>query len=162
MVTKLIHNASNGLPIEYKESAPVCLPPTRSLLKTPTLNLSKSKKDKKQNDTKKKTTKNRKSATTSKKSNKRSSKGKKGKKADTIPPKFEIPGEIFFTEPDLSIYRLQNANSSITEGYIVTTLTNLMTKSQKYYLNPLVIKIKKISNLPIETLKKHGYVILNH
>lgn len=69
-----------------------------------------------------------------------------------------VSGEVFFTEPNLSTHRLAKSDREICAGYVLLSVRNLMTRSQKNEMNPLVINIKKIVKLPVEILEKQGYV----
>lgn len=94
------------------------------------------------------------------KKNKKGSKpktSKNTKKGDHLPRVILFPAEIFFTDPNLAIYRLENSNVNILDGYLLVTVTNLLTKRQKVELNPLVIKTRKIMNLPKQILEKNGW-----
>lgn len=159
MVSKLIQNAVNGLSNEYKEYAPVCpMSTVETHAETKVASNVEKKKTKKSDAGKKKKNakKKEKSASSKKSGGKRGRAGKKGKEKDTGPSKIDVPGEIFFADPNLSVYRLQNANKSVTDGYVISTITKLLTKIQKYDLNPIVIKIKKITKLPVDMLRKQG------
>lgn len=68
-----------------------------------------------------------------------------------------VSGEIFFTEPNLTVHRISKRDRDILDGYALLSIKNLMTRSQKSEMNPLVINIKKVTNLPVEKLSQNGY-----
>lgn len=94
-----------------------------------------------------------------------SKKEKKGKKKDGDAGKtgtgaalvISVSGELFFTEPNLTVHRVAKRDREVYDAYGVITVKNLMTRFQKSLLNPLVINVKKINNLPVKILAKHGY-----
>lgn len=93
----------------------------------------------------------------SKKSETRTKKKKKGEKKPTLEPlTIRVSGEVFFTDPNLSIHRLEKGDREVYDGYALLTVKNLMTRAQKNEMNPLVINIKKIVKLPVHVITKHG------
>lgn len=156
IINKVVQSSINGLPVEYKEYTPPCPVSTiETHAEIKVENIEKPKREQKAgaNTKKAKAKKKEKSSKSSKKSSQKT-KGKKEK--DAGPAKIDVPGEIFFTDPNLSVYRLQNTNTSVTDGYAISSIVNMMTKAQKYDLNPIVIKIKKMCNIPVDILQKQG------
>lgn len=91
-----------------------------------------------------------------KKKSKKNRKSKKGKKGDSV-PKIAVPGEVFFTDPQLVVFGIEKPLNAISNAYAILTVKNFMTRKQKMELNPIVIKIKKISNLPVKALEEAEY-----
>lgn len=87
------------------------------------------------------------------KSTKTKSANEKNKKDGAF--QISVPGEVLFTDPTLSIYTLEDASSEVHDFYVLQTVSNLLSRPQKYSFNPLIIKIKKLSNLPINILAQH-------
>lgn len=123
---------------------------------------SKSKKSKKgsKKSSKSKKSKGSKKSKTSKKSkgSRRSKKKKNGKKKKADVFKAKISCETFFTDPILCTYRLENSDSSANCGFALVSVEKLLVLLQKLEYNPLVIKIMKINNLPVDVLQKEGWV----
>lgn len=67
-----------------------------------------------------------------------------------------VPAEVFFTDPNFSLYCMEKNNNKM-EGYVLINVINLMTRPQKIRMDPLVLKIHSVNNLPIDVLQKHGY-----
>lgn len=87
------------------------------------------------------------------------SKGKKSKKMKTPKAlvKFTVPGEVFITNPKFSVFALENSNKTIRSGYLLISVENLFNRLQEIYLNPLIISIDAIKNMPVEMLSERGY-----
>ncbi|KAF7270393.1 hypothetical protein GWI33_016627 [Rhynchophorus ferrugineus] len=66
-------------------------------------------------------------------------------------------GEIFFTDPNSVIYSLEQYKASVSKIYVVMSVRELLSRSQKIFFNPLVVKINKITNFPIEIFNNTGY-----
>ncbi|XP_071055405.1 uncharacterized protein [Onthophagus taurus] len=98
-----------------------------------------------------------------KKKEKKKKKDKKSEKKSKKSPKMsnemsvKVSGEIFFTDPNLAMFDVRNPNLTITNGYVLLAVEKLMTRQQKYDLNPFVVKIDKIDDLDVETLRKLNF-----
>ncbi|XP_049823162.1 uncharacterized protein LOC126265498 [Aethina tumida] len=77
------------------------------------------------------------------------------KKSDLL-----VCGELLFTDPNYSICKYQGKKNTIIDFFVIFLVENLMTVEQKLTLNPLVIKLKKLSNFPAEELIRQGFVSL--
>lgn len=87
----------------------------------------------------------------------------KGKASKNIKTKSEdvtvsIPAEVFFTDPNYSVYKKENQDNIIKNVYISISVDQLLSRAQKLVLDPLVIKIIKLNNVPVDTLNEIGYV----
>lgn len=85
------------------------------------------------------------------------------KKNDTVKTKsynvvVSVPAEVLFTDPNSAIYKEETENDTVKNVYILLSVDKLLSRAQKLLLDPLVIKIKKLSNLPTNILKELGYV----
>ncbi|KAK4882063.1 hypothetical protein RN001_005382 [Aquatica leii] len=139
-INKIIDQVVKKEKVKCKEFTLICPPPETDANLEENENKPKNSKKEKGNKSKKNT------------------KSDKKKKADaTESLKISVPGEIFFTDPNLSIYKLKTCSNKIFQAFVITTASDVMTKAQKYKLNPLIIKIGKISNLPVELLRKHKF-----
>ncbi|CAH1967678.1 unnamed protein product [Acanthoscelides obtectus] len=107
----------------------------------------KGKKEKNEQKSKnKKLDKNSKSSKSSKTTEKQPTRGD----STTI----QVPGEIFFTDPDLVIYKSDTRTFVLDDVFVLLSVKQLMTSTQKLSMNPLVIKLKKLRKLPADLLKK--------
>lgn len=113
----------------------------------------KTEKKKKKKEKDKKPEKKSKSSKTSSKKSQRKAKGMP-KKSDHF--QITVPGEVFFTDPNLSMYDFKYANDTVTKAYLLLGVERLMSTKQKFYLNPMIIKIEKIENLNAQLLKEKG------
>nr|CAI5867423.1 unnamed protein product [Callosobruchus analis] len=107
----------------------------------------KGKKDKKEKKEKASKKSDKKS-----KSSKSSKKSEKPAKPDTA--KIQVPGEIFFTDPDLVTYKSNTPTIALDDFFVMLSVKELMTRSQKLATNSLVIKLKKLRSLPADKLKE--------
>lgn len=67
-----------------------------------------------------------------------------------------VPAEVFFTDPNLSIFRHDSSTGIVSKVFLLIVVESLMTKSQKMVLNSLVVKVKNLENIPTESLMKYG------
>nr|CAH7751431.1 unnamed protein product [Callosobruchus chinensis] len=102
--------------------------------------------------------KNEKTEKKSKKSDKKSKSSKSSKKSQkSVKPdtaKILVPGEIFFTDPDLVTYKSNTPTIALDDFFVMLSVKELMTRAQKLAMNSLVIKLKKLRNLPADKLKE--------
>lgn len=70
--------------------------------------------------------------------------------------KFTVPGEVFITNPPLSIFSLENNDSVIRCGFLLISVSDLFTKIQEDNLNPLVVSIESLKNIPVDILTRYG------
>lgn len=140
LIKKTIRDVTQGIPIKCKEFFEIWKADTKE-------NEEGSKKPEQQNESKK-----LKAAST--KPSKKGKKEKKGKGATAL--NVQISGEIYFTDPSLSVHHLIQRDRDVCDGYIFLSVNSLMTRMQKFYMNPLVINLVKIRNLPVDVLNKHG------
>ncbi|XP_028138161.1 uncharacterized protein LOC114332519 [Diabrotica virgifera virgifera] len=89
------------------------------------------------------------------KNDKKVKKGKETKSKDTLTVK--VPAEIFFTESYMATYRVLAKNSFANNVLVFVSAKNLLSRAQKLALNPLVVKIFKIIDLPAEKVKEHDF-----
>ncbi|VEN42515.1 unnamed protein product [Callosobruchus maculatus] len=82
----------------------------------------------------------------------KSQKSQKSVKPDTA--KIQVPGEIFFTDPDLVTYKSNTPTIALDDFFVLLSVKELMTRTQKLSMNSLVIKLKKLRSLPADRLKK--------
>lgn len=153
-VNKIIDLIISGKEVECKDLVPVCPQPLTDadISKQAAL----AEENKKMSNVKSKDSKLKKSGkegNTKKEKKNKKEKKEKTKGVDTL--KIVIPGEVFYTDPNISIYNLQTPSPVLTHGFILTTAEQLLSRLQKYSFNPLIIKIKKLSNLPVDVLAKH-------
>ncbi|KAF5290138.1 hypothetical protein FQR65_LT11650 [Abscondita terminalis] len=87
----------------------------------------------------------------------KTSKTKENRKGKGSDVKISVPGEIFYTDPNLSVHKLNMESSQISQAFIITSATDILTREQKFQLNPLIIKIGKVSNLPLDILEKYRF-----
>lgn len=78
------------------------------------------------------------------------------KRNDSTDITIMVPAEVFFTDSNLSIYRSDLSNGVVSRAFVFITVESLMTKAQKLILNSLIIKIKKIVNIPVDVLQQIG------
>ncbi|KAG5889994.1 hypothetical protein JTB14_035906 [Gonioctena quinquepunctata] len=78
------------------------------------------------------------------------------KMTDTGNIKMKVPAEIFFTDSNPAMYGLSDLTGFIKSSFVFVAVDHLLTRTQKLALNPLVVKINKIDNLPADVLKNHG------
>lgn len=92
-----------------------------------------------------------------KKDKKKNKKNKKKKKQEkNLKLGVKIPSHVLLSDPVLSSYQIKETGSRISEIYILLSSENILTSFQKQQLCPLVVKIRKLSNLPTEILVKNG------
>lgn len=126
---------------------------------------SKITKRKTKSSKKSKSSKKRKKSMKTKRSNKMKSskktkttkKSKGQKKIDTV-LKVQIPGEVFLSDPFYARYKLEGNNPSLVKAFLVTGSRILMSLDQELVLNPFLISIKKLCNVPVNQLKSLGYI----
>lgn len=141
MIKKLIDKISAGVPIKCKEFVHVWCAKNDKSLSLLDVVIEDSSAD---------TVKSKKSETHTKKK-------KKAEKKPTLEPlTITVSGEVFFTDPNLSIHRIGKGDREVHDGYALLTVKNLMTRAQKNEMNPLVINVKKIVKLPVNVITKHG------
>ncbi|XP_048516580.1 uncharacterized protein LOC109533526 [Dendroctonus ponderosae] len=89
---------------------------------------------------------------------KNSAKAKKPEDKKKKSAKFtlQMQGEIFFTDVD-PVFKLETPISKLRKTFIIPHVENLLTRFQKIYLNPLIIKVISIKNFPEEHLKDSGF-----
>lgn len=145
MIKKIIEKVTAGLPIKCKDFVPVW----RATADT-TIPLV--------DDASEEDSTRKKSSTRTK----ASMKTKKEKQATLEPSTITVSGEVFFTDPNLTVHRIvkNNNDREIYDGYAVLTVKNLMTRTQKNEMNPLVVNIKKVVKLPVNVMAKNGCVYL--
>ncbi|XP_030755396.1 uncharacterized protein LOC115881837 isoform X2 [Sitophilus oryzae] len=69
----------------------------------------------------------------------------------------QIQGETFFTDPEMSIFSVEQYKASVPKFLVAASVNRLLTRSQKIELNPMVVKIKKITDFPSEVFDNTGY-----
>lgn len=67
-----------------------------------------------------------------------------------------VPAEVFFTDPKFSIFKGESATGLVRNAFVTFTVESLMTRAQKLILNSMVLKIKKLDNIPVDILKQLG------
>ncbi|KAF2897906.1 hypothetical protein ILUMI_08276 [Ignelater luminosus] len=155
-VNKIIDLIINGKEVECKDLVPVCPRPlTDADISKQTALEEESKK--RGNISRKEPNLKKSGKESNTKKEKKNKKEKKEKPQSTDTLKIVIPGEVFYTDPNISIYDLKTTSSVLTHGFILTTAEQLLSRLQKYSFNPLIIKIKKLSNLPVDLLAKHRF-----
>ncbi|XP_017776186.1 PREDICTED: uncharacterized protein LOC108562384 [Nicrophorus vespilloides] len=93
-----------------------------------------------------------------KKERKKSKKSKKEKKKVNL--KMSLSGESFFTDSNLCVHGTKETMDKIQKMYVLTRVKDLMTVEAQAEMNPLVIKLKMVKNLPVEILQKEGFTSL--
>ncbi|XP_057659206.1 uncharacterized protein LOC130895721 [Diorhabda carinulata] len=95
------------------------------------------------------------------KPDKKSLKEKKKKTQDETKTRdkiiISIPAEIFFTEFSMGTFRVVSKNNFVDSAFVFVSANNLLSRAQKISLNPIVVKIFKIENLPADQLRKLGF-----
>lgn len=76
-------------------------------------------------------------------------KPQKPKKTSPTTTILKMQGEIFFTDNDC-IFKTENYRSEVRQLYVIPHVDNLLTRSQKIQLNPLIIKLNSVENFPQE------------
>lgn len=143
MVKKMIEDINSGVPIRCKEFVRVWSTSSDAHMTIENLVV-----DDSNSKTKQGTAAGRK---------KKDKKDKKDKKAISSGPlAITISGEVFFTDPNMTVHRIAKSDPEIYDGYALLTVKNLMTRTQKNEMNPLVINVKKVLKLPAAVLAKHG------
>ncbi|GJQ72731.1 hypothetical protein Trydic_g1388 [Trypoxylus dichotomus] len=69
----------------------------------------------------------------------------------------KVSGEVFFTDPTISIFDCKNTNAAILKVFLFLGVENLMTSKQKCWMNPMIVKVKKLNNLDSELLKQKKF-----
>ncbi|XP_031332596.1 uncharacterized protein LOC116164531 [Photinus pyralis] len=134
--------------VMFKSFAPSCPPPSFHEDMDENESPQKTNKKSKGKGDPEKTTKHEKKKDKSQNANK-----DKGCNAITI----RVSGEGLYTDPDLAIYSLTEACGPLGEAYVLMSTNELLTKIQKNEFNSLIIKINKITNLPLKELILHGF-----
>ncbi|XP_018330032.1 uncharacterized protein LOC108740271 isoform X2 [Agrilus planipennis] len=147
---KILQKVQNGKEINSKSFAPTCRAVEPETCGEITENLraflkfakgkGKGKKNKKPKKPKKK---------------KKPKKGKKKGKQRPTSMEVLVPGEVFLTEPYYSLFEPSSRGMipSVYHVFILLTATRVMTDVQRFYNNPVVFKVHKLSNLAVELLQ---------
>lgn len=69
---------------------------------------------------------------------------------------FNFPAEIFISDPQFAIFKFSTDARWLLNAFVFTSSQQVVSLSQQIELNPLVIKLRGITGLPVEILKKHG------
>lgn len=67
-----------------------------------------------------------------------------------------VNAEIFFAHPFCSIHSEKSITGPVSDAYVLIKVRSLMSMAQKLILNPLIIKIDKLKNIPTDILKSCG------
>lgn len=59
----------------------------------------------------------------------------------------KMQGEVFFTDNDC-VFKAENYRSDVRQLYVIPHVDNLLTRSQKIQLNPIIIKLNSVENFP--------------
>lgn len=115
---------------------------------------SKKSKSKKSSSKKSKSKKSRRSKKGSRKTGKSSRTGGKQKTID-----LKIPAHVLLSDPALATYQVKDIGAKLSEIYILLSSEDILTLRQKRELCPLVVKIRKINDLPCDVLAQNGSVL---
>jgi hypothetical protein len=115
---------------------------------------SKKSKSKKSSSKKSRSKKSRRSKKGSRKTGKSSRTGGKQKTID-----LKIPAHVLLSDPALATYQVKDIGAKLSEIYILLSSEDILTLRQKRELCPLVVKIRKINDLPCDVLAQNGLVL---
>lgn len=74
-------------------------------------------------------------------------KPQKPKKTSPTTTILKMQGEVFFTDNDC-VFKAENYRSDVRQLYVIPHVDNLLTRSQKIQLNPIIIKLNSVENFP--------------
>ncbi|KAL1505402.1 hypothetical protein ABEB36_004976 [Hypothenemus hampei] len=82
----------------------------------------------------------------------------KAKQEKNLKNTFVLPmqGEIFFTDVD-AIFHLEPLKGCLKHVFLMPSVENLLTRYQKIFLNPIIIKLNSSTIFPDEVLKNTGF-----
>lgn len=138
-MNKIIEKISNNEEVCCKDFIPIALPPLPAAVQ-------------KSEGSEVKSSKQKKHKSVTKKLPRKIKEHKKIKKRDVL--QIKVSGEVFFTDPIVSIYDVKEPNDVISNAYVLLSVDRLMTNSQKFLMNPMIVKVDKIENLDVKALEQ--------